>query len=220
MRQNQVDTPAVVDMRRHEKQAHRRGFRLITGVDEAGRGPLAGPVVAAAVVLPKSIRLPGLTDSKCLTPAQREEFDRKIRLRALDMGVGVVDNEEIDRINILQATFRAMTIAVENMRMRPDFLLIDGPYQLPLPVEQAGIVGGDALSLSIAAASVIAKVYRDRLMCEWHEQFPQYGFHAHKGYATRKHCEALRRYGPCRLHRLTFRGVMAGTECEMENGRE
>ena len=198
----------VVDMRLHEREAYRRGFRFICGIDEAGRGPLAGPVVAAAVVLPKSVRLPGVTDSKKLTAEQREDFDAKIRARALAIGVGVVDNVEIDRINILQATFRAMTGAVRELKIEPDFLLIDGPYELPIPMEQKGIPQGDSLSLSIAAASIIAKVYRDRLMCEFHKEFPQYGFDSHKGYATTRHCEALRRHGPCPLHRVSFNGVL------------
>ncbi len=200
-------------MRLYEKHAYRRGFRLITGIDEAGRGPLAGPVVAAAVILPKGIRLPGLTDSKKLTPAQRDVFDKKIRMRALAIGVGLADNTEIDSINILQATFLAMKRAVSGLGMKPDYLLIDGPYELSLEIEQEGIVQGDALSLSIAAASVIAKVHRDRIMCEYHAQFPQYGFDCHKGYPTAQHCEAIRKYGPCRLHRMSFHGVVNGTEC-------
>lgn len=202
-----------VDMHLHEREAYRRGFSFVSGIDEAGRGPLAGPVVAAAVVLPRSCRLPGVTDSKKLTPEQREDFDEKIRRRALAIGIGVVDNVEIDRINILQATFRAMTDAVRCLSQRPDFLLIDGPYKLPLEIEQEGIPHGDGLSVSIAAASIIAKVHRDHLMCELHERFPQYGFDSHKGYATARHCEALRKYGPCCLHRMTFNGVLADTEC-------
>ncbi len=200
----------AVDMRLHEREAYRRGFRFVCGIDEAGRGPLAGPVVAAAVVLPKSFRLPGITDSKKLTSEQRENFYPKIQSRALAVGIGVVDNVEIDRINILQATFRAMTSAVGRLETGPDFLLIDGPYELPLQIEQKGIVQGDCLSISIAAASIIAKVYRDRLMCEYHEIFPQYGFDSHKGYATARHCEAIRRHGPCSLHRSTFNGVLQG----------
>jgi len=207
----------AVDMRLHEREAYRRGFHFISGIDEAGRGPLAGPVVAAAVVLPKTVRLPGATDSKKLTAEQREDFDAKIRSRALAIGIGVVDNVEIDRINILQATFRAMTDAVRGLEIEPDFLLIDGPYELPIPTEQKGIPQGDGLSVSIAAASIIAKVYRDRLMCELHKKFPQYGFDSHKGYATARHCEALRRHGPCPLHRVSFNGVLQGTECRVDD---
>jgi ribonuclease HII len=215
MQQKQMSAPAV-DMRLYEREVYRRGFFLISGIDEAGRGPLAGPVVAAAVVLPKRVVLPGVTDSKCLTPAQREDFDKKIRSRAAAIGIGVVDNLEIDRINILQATFRAMVAAVERLSIQPDFLLIDGPYRLPLEIEQRGIPQGDSLSLSIASASIIAKVHRDRIMCEYHEQFPQYGFDSHKGYATAQHCEALRKHGPCPLHRMTFRGVVLGSECAID----
>ncbi len=210
--QRQLVEALAVDMRLHERDAYRRGFRFICGIDEAGRGPLAGPVVAAAVVLPKSVRLPGVTDSKKLTSGQREDFFAKIRSRALAIGIGVVDNVEIDRINILQATFRAMTGAVGHLSIEPDFLLIDGPYELPLPTAQKGIPQGDCLSISIAAASIVAKVHRDRLMCEFHEKYPQYGFDSHKGYATARHCEALRRYGPCSLHRVTFNRVLPATE--------
>lgn len=208
----------AVDMRLHERDAYRRGFRFICGIDEAGRGPLAGPVVAAAVVLPKSVRLPGIADSKRLTPERREDFCPRIRSRALAIGIGVIDNVEIDRINILQATFRAMTSAVGRLEIEPDFLLIDGPYRLPLQMGQKGIPQGDSLSVSIAAASIIAKVHRDRLMCEFHEKFPQYGFDSHKGYATARHYEALRRYGPCSLHRITFKGVLPDTECRIDGG--
>jgi len=207
----------AVDMRLHERDAYRRGFRFICGVDEVGRGPLAGPVIAAAVVLPKSVRLPGITDSKKLSPELREGFFAKIRLRALSIGIGIVDNIEIDRINILQATFRAMISAVGQLKIEPDFLLIDGPYKLPVQINQKGIPRGDCLSISIAAASIIAKVHRDRLMCEFHEKFPQYGFDSHKGYATARHCDALRKYGPCSLHRITFNGVMPGTECRVND---
>ena len=214
--QRQLVEALAVDMRLHEREAYRRGFRFVCGVDEAGRGPLAGPVVAAAVVLPKSVRLPGINDSKQLTPEQRENFCAKIRARALAIGIGVVDNVEIDRINILQATFRAMSSAVGLLEIEPDLLLIDGPYELPLQMKQKGIVQGDCLSISIAAASIIAKVHRDRLMCEYHEIFPQYGFDSHKGYATARHCEAIRRHGPCSLHRITFNGVLQG-ECRIDD---
>jgi len=215
--QRQLIEALAVDMRFHERDAYRRGFRFICGIDEAGRGPLAGPVVAAAVVLPRSARLPGVTDSKKLSAEQREKFFDKIRSCALAIGIGVVDNVEIDRINILQATFQAMTSAVGHLPSGPDFLLIDGPYRLPLPIDQKGIPHGDRLSISIAAASIVAKVHRDRLMCEFHEEFPQYGFDSHKGYATARHCEAIRRYGPCSLHRVTFNGVLPGTESRVDD---
>lgn len=220
MLQRKLIETLTVDMRLHEREAYRRGFRFPSGIDEAGRGPLAGPVVAAAVILPKNIRLPGVTDSKCLTPSQREDFAVKIRARALAFGIGVVDNFEIDRINILQATFQAMMLAVAQLATRPDFLLIDGPYKLPLEIEQKGITGGDGLSVSIAAASILAKVHRDSLMCRYHEDFPQYGFDSHKGYATARHCEAIRKHGPCALHRKTFRRVLSGTERRIDDDDE
>ncbi len=213
MPKKETKTPAV-DMRLFEKQALRRGFCLISGIDEAGRGPLAGPVVAAAVILPRWVRLPGLTDSKMLNVKQREKFDKKIRATATAFALGVVDNLEIDRINILQASFRAMMIAIEQLRVTPDFLLIDGPYKLPLEIEQAGIPQGDSLSLSIAAASVLAKVHRDQIMKEYHEQYPQYGFDCNKGYATARHIRAIRDHGPCPLHRFSFACVNDGSECE------
>ena len=206
----------VVDMRFHERDARRKGFCRVCGIDEAGRGPLAGPVVAAAVILPKSVRLPGINDSKKLSPDQREAFFEKINARALAVGIGLVSNTEIDRINILQATFLAMRQAVEQLAVAPDFLLIDGPYKLPLLIDQKGIPHGDALSVSIAAASIISKVHRDRLMCRLHEEFPLYGFDSHKGYGTARHYEALRNFGPCSVHRVTFKGVCG---CETDDGK-
>ena len=211
MQRQMIETLAV-DMRLHERDAYRKGFRFVCGIDEAGRGPLAGPVVAAAVILPKSVRLSGVNDSKKLTPNQRDNFFEKICARALAFGIGVVDNAEIDRINILQATFRAMTGAVSQLTVAPDFLLIDGPYKLPVSIGQKGIPRGDSLSLSIAAASIIAKVHRDRLMCRIHEEFPQYGFDSHKGYGTARHYEALRKFGPCPLHRVSFKSVLPDGE--------
>lgn len=198
-----------------EAQARRRGFRLVAGLDEAGRGPLAGPVVAAAVILPSDWKAEAVKDSKQLSPAQRERLDRVIRTEAVSVGVGVVEPAEIDRLNILQATFKAMAAAVAELSPPPDCLLIDGPYSLPLPLPQKGIPGGDRKSLSIAAASIVAKVYRDRLMEAYHARYPAYAFRVNKGYATRAHLEALKRHGPCAIHRLTFRGVR---ECGPEPG--
>ena len=155
--QRQLIETLALDMRLHERDAYRRGFRFVCGIDEAGRGPLAGPVVAAAVVLPKTVRLPGVTDSKKLTAEQREQFFKKIRSRALAIGIGVVDNVEIDRINILQATFQAMTGAVGKLSIDPDFLLIDGPYQLPLPIDQKGIPQGDNLRSPLPPLPLLPK---------------------------------------------------------------
>lgn len=190
-------------MWRFEKLFARQGFTRIAGVDEAGRGPLAGPVVAAAVILPLGIRLKGLTDSKALSEGARVHWDAVIREKALAIGVGLQDEEAIERCNILGATKLAMIDALE--QVEPDLALIDGNQRLDWPHPQETIVGGDALSMSIAAASVIAKVYRDRLMLELDEAFPQYGFARHKGYPTKEHREAIRRFGPSPHHRMGFR---------------
>jgi ribonuclease HII len=170
---------------------------------------LAGPVVAAAVILPVEADLPTVTDSKQLTAAQRESCYEKILSCACSVGVGRVDAGEIDRMNILQATFAAMMQAVGYLDPPPDYLLIDGPYKLPLTIAQEGIPGGDGLSLSIAAASIVAKVRRDRLMTDYHSLYPCYGFDSHKGYGTAQHLEALRIHGPCPIHRRSFRGVLS-----------
>lgn len=202
--------PSAVDLLFFEKEAYRRGFQLISGIDEVGRGPLAGPVVAAAVVLPRNPELPGVRDSKQLTAAQREVCTRTIYSCACGVGIGCVEPEEIDRINILKATFKAMIQAVENLPHPPDLLLIDGPYQLPLAIQQKGIPRGDQRSLSISAASIVAKVHRDRLMSEYHALYPAYAFDRNKGYGTAQHLQALRSHGPCPVHRLSFRGVFDG----------
>jgi ribonuclease HII len=202
--------PSAVDLLFFERDGYRRGFQWISGIDEVGRGPLAGPVVAAAVILPRNPELPGVRDSKQLTAAQREVCTRTIYSCASAVGIGCVEPEEIDRINILRATFKAMIQAVENLPHSPDLLLIDGPYQLPLEIRQKGIPRGDQRSLSISAASIVAKVHRDRLMCEYHALYPAYGFDQNKGYGTAQHLQALRCHGPCPVHRLSFRGVLDG----------
>jgi ribonuclease HII len=199
---------SVEDLLHFEKEAHRRGYQRVSGIDEVGRGPLAGPVVAAAVILPQNVELAGVRDSKDLTPARREVCCQDIISSAHAVGIGSIEPAEIDRINILQATFQAMIQAIEKLPHPPDFLLIDGPYNLPLAISQKGVTRGDRRSLSIAAASIVAKVHRDRLMCEYHTLYPAYGFAQNKGYGTAKHLEALRRHGPCPLHRLSFRGVV------------
>ncbi|MES2272947.1 MAG: ribonuclease HII [Chlamydiota bacterium] len=188
-----------------EKKLKAEGFQRIAGVDEAGRGPLAGPVVAAACILPDGILFPNLNDSKQLTAAAREQLFAQITACPdLLFGIGIVDVETIDRINILQATFLAMQKAVAALNCTPDYLLIDG-NQLPhFPYPMQGIVEGDALSLSIAAASVIAKVTRDRILEEYDLQWPQYGFKRHKGYATELHRQAILKWGPCPIHRRSF----------------
>ena len=180
---------------------------LVAGVDEAGRGPLAGPVVAAAVILDPLRRIRGLADSKLLSPARREELDAQIRAKALCVAVGSASVEEIDRINILQATLLAMRRAVEALRLKPVKVLVDG-NQLPiLSIRAEAIIDGDATVKAISAASIIAKVHRDHLCLQLDALHPQYGFADHKGYATPEHLAALRRHGACAVHRRTFAPV-------------
>ena len=190
-----------------EEKAREQGFRVIAGLDEAGRGPLAGPVVAAAVVLPKTRSLKGVADSKTLTAEQREKALSLIQKRALGIGVGIVEAEEIDRLNILQASLKAMEQAVRDLPLPPDFLLIDGLHSLSLPLKQQAMPKGDGRCLSIAAASIVAKVTRDRLMVAYHEKYPEYNFPKHKGYGTREHLQALQQHGCCPIHRQSFRPI-------------
>jgi ribonuclease HII len=195
-----------------ESDAVQTGYRRIAGIDEAGRGPLAGPVVAAAVVLPDDCTIDGLNDSKRLTALQRDRVYAAILLGALDYGIGMVSNAEIDRLNILQATREAMRRALAELQQRPDVVLIDGNQKIASGVLERTIVRGDARCASIAAASVVAKVWRDRLMTAYAVRFPGYGFERHKGYPTRAHYDCLRALGPCAIHRLSFRGVAVQRE--------
>ena len=189
----------------HEDKLRARGLRFIAGVDEAGRGPLAGPVVAAAVILPPGYTHPILNDSKKLTPRKRDLlFSELTADSAIVWSLAVVDAGEVDRINILRATHEGMRRAVAGLATQPEHVLIDGLPVRPFPVEQTALVGGDGLSFSIAAASVIAKVTRDRLMLELDAQFPNYGFAKHKGYGTAAHLAALKTHGPCPFHRRSF----------------
>ncbi len=195
-----------------ENAARRRGALRIAGLDEVGRGPIFGPVVAAAVILPKGCSLQGLTDSKQLTENQRIKFDAEIRARAQAWTVAAVDVDTIDRINIRQASLLAMRIAVEQLAVTadcllPDYLLIDGRDTIDWPCPQQAVVKGDARSLSIAAASVLAKVFRDRLLVELDAVYPGYGLARHKGYCSREHLEALQRLGPTPLHRKSYSPV-------------
>ena len=180
------------------------GLRLICGVDEAGRGPLAGPVCAAAVILPEHLQIPGLTDSKKLTDKKRRELFPIIQEQAIAYGIGLASESEIDEINILQATFLAMRRALEQLTVRPEIALIDGNRETDFGLPVKTVVKGDSLSANIAAASVLAKVTRDNIMVEMARQYPEYGFEIHKGYGTKAHYEALRTYGPCSIHRKTF----------------
>jgi ribonuclease HII len=183
-------------------------YRFIAGVDEAGRGPLAGPVVSAAVILPSDCAIQGLDDSKKLAPARRETLFDEIQATALAVGVGTVDAAEIDRLNILQASLLSMRLAVAELDPRADFLLIDGKFTLAdTTTPQEALIKGDARSASIAAASIIAKVSRDRLMRRYHQVYPHFGFDRHKGYPTRAHKAAIAAHGPCPIHRRSFRGV-------------
>lgn len=197
----------TVDTLSFEKTAHSSGFMSVAGIDEAGRGPLAGPVIAAAVILPARLIIDGVDDSKKLTPDKRERLFEIIMKKSLSIGVGIVNPAEIDRINILQATRRAMLDAVNNLSTQPDYLLIDGINTIDSSIPQKTIKKGDSLSLSIAAASIIAKVSRDRLMVEMDSKYPGYGFAGHKGYGSAAHLDAIRRIGPSPIHRLTFGGV-------------
>jgi ribonuclease HII len=190
-----------------EKMYSRRGYHRIAGVDEVGRGPLAGPVVAAAVVLPQEGIGEKLFDSKQISSKKREQLYKTIFAEAEGVGIGIIGQEEIDRINILQATLKAMALAIENLPHLPDFILIDGSQGLTLPIPQKPIRKGDRLCNSIAAASIIAKVTRDEMMSECHQKYPQYNFARHKGYGTKEHQRAIEKFGVCELHRKTFRGV-------------
>jgi ribonuclease HII len=186
-----------------------KGYAVIAGVDEAGRGPLAGPVVAAAVILPEGLKIEGIRDSKVVPQKERERLFREISLGAAGIGIGVVAAEEIDRINILEATKRAMQEAVKALPRVPDLLLIDALYLSSLPIEQKPIIKGDAKSASIAAASIIAKVHRDEIMLRYHALYPHYGFDRHKGYGTKAHLSKINEYGPCPIHRRSFGGVLS-----------
>lgn len=195
------------DMLEYEKMYYSRGCRLIAGVDEAGRGPLAGPVFAAAVIFDKDTYIEEINDSKKLSEKKREYFFDVIREKALYYNIASVDEKEIDRINILNAAFKAFNIAVSGLGELPDITLVDGNRcgEMPTPVQT--IVKGDAKSMSIAAASILAKVARDRFITEQGEIYPEYNFKKHKGYPTKEHLDAIAKYGPCPIHRLTFKGV-------------
>lgn len=193
-----------INMWEIEENCFAQGYRVICGVDEAGRGPLAGPVCAAAVILPKNLKLPGLNDSKKLTDKKRRELFPLIKEQAVSYGIGFASQQEIDEINILQATFLAMQRAIDQLQVRPDLALIDGNRQKDFGVAARTVVKGDSLSASIAAASVLAKVSRDDVMLQMAERYPQYGFDIHKGYGTKAHYAALTEHGPSPIHRMTF----------------
>ena len=194
----------MTDWYHYENAARQKGFQAVCGIDAAGRGPLAGPVFAAAVILPENCTIEGINDSKKLTPKKRELLFGEIKAGAVAFGIGFATEDEIDSINILQATFLAMKRACDALKIRPGIALVDGNRMPSLGVETRTIVKGDTLSASIAAASILAKVSRDRLLCEIDKIYPQYGFAKHKGYGTAYHVEMLKKYGPCPVHRKTF----------------
>ena len=196
-----------MDLWAFEKEAGKNGYAVIAGVDEAGRGPLAGPVVSAAVILPASVEIPGIDDSKKLTPRKRSLLYRRIYDDAVAVGIGIVGPARIDRINILQASLLSMRMSVACLKPRPDCLLIDGLYKIQSKLPQYPIIKGDSRSISIAAASVIAKVTRDRLMTLYDTIYPRYGFSSHKGYPTQAHKTKIRMLGSSPIHRKSFRGV-------------
>ncbi len=194
----------MTDMWQIENTYFEKGVKLICGVDEAGRGTLAGPVCAAAVILPPNLDIPGLNDSKKLSDKQRRELFPVIKEQAVAYGIGIADHTEIDEINILQATFLAMDRAIAQLPVKPELALIDGNRKKDFGVPAETVIRGDSLSASIAAASVLAKVTRDDIMMELDREYPQYGFSVHKGYGTKAHYAALTEFGPCAIHRMTF----------------
>ena len=201
----EAERSRLEDMKAYEKK--HSTFALICGIDEAGRGPFAGPVAAGAVILDltdpdKEILY--LNDSKKLSEKKREQLYKEIKEKAVAIGVGLVDNHEIDEINILQATYKAMRLAILSLPVRPDFILADAVHIPDIDIPQEGIIKGDAKSVSIAAASIVAKVTRDHIMLEYDKLYPEYGFASHKGYGTKAHIEALKKYGPLDIHRKTF----------------
>ena len=191
-------------MLEYERALYAKGYEFICGIEEAGRGPLCGPVVAAAVILKKDDHIEGVNDSKKLTEKKREELFEIIKERAVAWSVGIVDEETIDRINILEATRLAMKKAVEGLSQKPDFALVDAEKKVPIDVPYSPIIKGDALSESIAAASIIAKVTRDHMIIELDKEYPEYGFAKNKGYGTKEHTEAILKYGLCKAHRRSF----------------
>ena len=205
---------------RTEQDLRREGFARIAGVDEAGCGPIAGPVVAAAVIFSKRCRLAGLTDSKLVSPKQREHLFELIQKHAACVGVGVVDSRMVDRLNVLNAARSAMHAAIEKLSPAPDLLLVDGRGLPGAVIPQRAVVRGDRKCASIAAASIIAKVTRDRIMCELDEQYPGYGFGRHKGYGTREHMARLSELGPSPVHRRSFAPVRAACQARLLVGDE
>jgi len=199
-------TKEIIDNYKYEKDLKQQGIKLIAGVDEVGRGPLIGPVVAAAVILPENFKLDGLTDSKKLSEKKREEYYQIIKKEAIAIGVGVISEKRIDEINIYEATKEAMKDAISNLTVTPEHILIDA-MKLELDIPTTSIIKGDLLSISISAASVIAKVERDHMLYEIDKEYPMYDLKNNKGYGTKKHLEAIKQYGITKYHRLSFKPV-------------
>jgi ribonuclease HII len=198
-----------MDIYRYDESLRKRGFLRIAGIDEAGRGPLAGPVVAAAVILKEGIKIERLRDSKKVPEKERETLFYQVKSSSIDIGIGIVGHEEIDRINILRATQHSMQLAVEDLSTPPDILIIDAMSLPSIPLRQLSLIKAESISASVAAASIIAKFIRDKIMLDYHQQYPEYNFKKHKGYSTREHLDMLRLYGPCPIHRKSFYGVMS-----------
>ncbi len=202
----------AIDMWKIENELFAQGYQAICGVDEAGRGPLAGPVCAAAVILPAGLEIPGLNDSKKLTDKRRRELFPVIKQQAIAYGIGLADHKEIDEINILQATYLAMERAISQLSLQPDIALIDGNRAKDFGIDVKTVVKGDSLSVSIAAASILAKVTRDDIMLKMAQDYPGYGFEVHKGYGTKAHYAAITALGACPIHRMTFLKKFYGTK--------
>jgi len=196
----------IVDLLKYEKELYKEGYKAIVGVDEAGRGPLVGPVVAGAVILPKNYNLPGLNDSKQLSEKKRNIYYKQLQKEAIAIGIGIVNEKIIDEINIYQASKLAMQLAIKDLKMKPDYILSDA-LKLEIGIPCQALIHGDATSLSIAAGSVIAKVTRDNILYELDKKHPEYEFKNHKGYPTKRHLELLRKYGPLQNYRFTYRPV-------------
>ncbi len=203
----------LTNLKKEEKEFYKKGIKLIAGIDEAGRGPLAGPVVVACCIMPENSMIEGINDSKKISEKKRENLYEIITNEAISYGIGIINQTEIDEINILQATKKGLTIAIKKAEeklakkglQKPEIILVDALTRIDTDgIPYKSIIHGDAISYSIACASIIAKVTRDRIMRKWDEVYPQYGFEAHKGYGTAKHINALKEYGPCPLHRKTF----------------
>jgi ribonuclease HII len=198
-----------MDIYRNDASFRKNGFRIIAGIDEAGRGPIAGPVVASAVVLPENLRIKGLRDSKKVPEKEREVLFWEILVLSSDIGIGIVDHEKIDGLNILRATKLAMKIALDDLNVLPDMIIVDAVTLPSVNVKQISPIRAESKSASVAAASIIAKYVRDSVMVRYHDIYPEYNFKKHKGYCTKEHLDLIRRYGPCPIHRKSFRRVMS-----------